>query len=156
MQRKTHNSFSRFYLGDRNVKMKDIDRINAAIDNPTSFDKSFTNLFNLQEFDFAGLTEKGSHRNYNHDPIMGLTKALAIDPVNGFDIYMAHVMMDKTSNIMRESLGNDNKAIAEILFNRMLRSISDGARYTAPRDSIVHRRFQNKIKKNKFYRMSKK
>lgn len=87
-------------------------------------DKNFTHLFDLQEFDFAGLTEKASHRKYNHDPIMGLTKALAIDPVNGPDIYFSHIIMDKMSNIMRDSLGTSNRDIAEIMFNQMLKSIT--------------------------------
>lgn len=155
MQRRTHNSFAKFYLGEnREVKMKDIDAINGAIDSPTRMDKNFTRLFDLQEFDVAGLTEKGSHRNYNHDLVGGLTKALAIDPVNGFDIYMAHILMDKTSNIMREALGSDNKAIAEVIFNRMLRNVSDGAR-PPPRPTNLMK-YENRFKKNKFYRMSKK
>lgn len=153
MKRQTHTNFSKFYLGEnRQIKVKDIDRIHGAIDSPTKMDKNFTNLFGLQEFDMAGLTEKASHRKYNHDPIMGLTKALAIDPDNGPDVYFSHILMDKMSNIMRDSLGTSNRDIAEILFNEMLKGMST----RPPKQTNFIQRYENKFKKNKFYRMSKK
>lgn len=100
--------------------MKTIDAVNGAIDSPTKQDKILRNLYNAKDFDFLGLLEKGSHRQVNHDPVSGIIKAVSIDPVHGMDIYMAHAMLDKLSNELRDVWGTDKRDMLEILFSRSL------------------------------------
>lgn len=123
MRRETHNQWAKMLLGD-NVKMKTIDAVNGAIDNPTKQDKIFRNLYNANEFDFLGLLEKGSHRQYNHDPLYGMMKALSIDPNHGVEAYLAHAMLDRLSNDMRISMGSDKRDILEVYFHRTLADIN--------------------------------
>lgn len=137
--------------------MKDIDKINGAIDNPTKMDKSFTSLYDVAEFDVAGLTEKGSHRNYNHDLLGGLTKALAIDPVNGFEIYTAHVLADSMSNIMRQTMGTSNRDIAEVLFKDFLKAMNNQQqqRVMSPHQTFIQGKLHPKRMRNKTFRQKK-
>ena len=121
MRRPTHNNFARMITG-RNITMKKINEINARIDNPTKNDKELRDLLGADNMDFMNLQQGAKHRKYNHDPIVGLANAMAIDPDHGFEVFMAHEMMDYLSNSIRDSLGTDSRDITEVILNRYLKS----------------------------------
>ena len=105
----------------RGITMKKINEINARIDNPTKNDKELRDILG-DDYDFMGLQDKAKHRMYNHDPIIGLANAMAIDPKHGFEVFMAHEMMDYLSNAIRNAVGTESRDIQEIVLNRYLKS----------------------------------
>jgi len=90
-------------------------------------------------------------------------KAMSADPENGFQIYLSHVMLDKMSNIIRDTFGTDNRDLAEILFNRTLKNVNNTQKLYKDNNPFINRyknrfaknAFEKKIKRNKFYRMNK-
>lgn len=147
--------------------VKDIDKINGAIDRPTKLTKELRNMYDTSSLDVFGLQEKGSHRKYGHD-IIGLAQAMALDPKNGANVYMSHMMLDMLSNQIRNQFGTDNRDIAEVFFNRTLKSINnmnkEREKRVSPYLKSIRKRYENhfvpqfekKMKRNKFYRFSKK
>lgn len=143
------------------MKVKDIDRINGIIDRPSAIDKDFMDTFRDINSDIFGLYENGSHRNYNHD-LLGAIKAISADPDNGFQVYMSHIMLDKMSNMLRDSFGTDNRDVAEILFNRALKSVNNSQKLYKSSNPFLKKlklkrepAYNKKIKRNKFYKMKK-
>ena len=150
-------------LVGRSVRMKDINAIHQAIDVPTAFDKQLKEEMGLGD-NFMDLQKGGGlHRNYNHDPYIGLAKAMKINPQHGFEIYMSHLLMDRLSNMIRDSVGTDNRDIQEIILNRYLKSVNQNL----PRTYVNRKNpfFKSPIekpdplkklrRKNRFYRMRK-
>lgn len=156
MRRHTHNRFARMITG-HNVKVKDIDKINGVIDKPTKFDKEFQDMFGVTNQDYFGITGKAKHREYGHN-IFGMANAMSMNPEYGAEIFISHQLLDKMSNIIRDSLGTDNRDFAEILFNRMLKSMNETQKVATTTTGFKRRKnipnFEKKLKKNKFYRMN--
>lgn len=151
-------------IGSNKVKMKDIDIINGTIDKPSKVDKEFQDSLGLVNEDFLGLQNNATHRKYGHDPVLGLAKAMQMNNEYGWQIYMSHLMLDQMSNVVRDSLGSENRDIAEVLFNRMLKEMNNSQKlYKDPpflqaiKKKYANKmtpKFQKKMKRNKFYRHS--
>lgn len=118
MNRKTHNHLAKLFFPD--CKMGEIDRVNAAIDNP---DKK---MIAVQRFggpfgsktamDFFGLSRHG-HRATNHTVDTAVMAAMLTGAQNAPELAMTHLLADRMSNYMNDMFGVENKEIAEALFN---------------------------------------
>ncbi|MGN6707876.1 MAG: hypothetical protein ACTHKF_00815, partial [Candidatus Nitrosocosmicus sp.] len=132
-------------LVGNDVKVKDIDKIHSIIDKPSKLDKEFQDSFGLGNMDFLGITNNAKHREYGHD-IFGMINAMNANPQYGAEIYMSHIVLDKMSNIIRDSLGTDNRDMAEILFNRMLKSINETTKVSQKTNNPFLRKYNRKHK----------
>lgn len=119
LDRRTHNIGAKLFFP--HLKFSEIDRVNAAIDNPdrkmVAFQNATGGLFNKNTMDFFGLTKQGGHRVYNHSVDTAVMAAFLANSRNAPELAMTHLMLDKMSNYMNDIMGSENKRVAESLLH---------------------------------------
>jgi hypothetical protein len=99
-----------------------IDLGNAAIDNPRraqryGYRKMLgTNELPPQVEGLLGVDTRG-HRRYNHDIVSGFLAASEVAPKYAAEILIGHAIMDKLSDMMRDSMGSHNRDLFQALLN---------------------------------------
>jgi hypothetical protein len=96
-----------------------IDKVNRAIDNP---DKKMvalqsTGIIDPKMMDVFGLSKHG-HRKFNHTIPSAFMAAFMVDPEHAADLAMVHLVADKMSNYLHDSIGPDEKDIFEGMINK--------------------------------------
>lgn len=133
MRRRTHNVFAKTFFPS--MKMKDIDKINKALDKPT---QKMTILQN------RGLIPKGAdkvfnlgksagHRKYNHSPQSAILAA-KLSGAKGSAVAEAailHLVADKMSNMIHDKIGTDRRDMFESMIT--MQYYDSKKRYTKPR-----------------------
>ena len=120
MDRRTHNRFAKSLFP--HIPMGVIDMGNASIDRPErarryGFRKILgTNDLPPQVEGLLGVDTRG-HRAYNHDIVSGFLAASEISPKYAAEILIAHALMDKLSDQMRNSMGSHNRDLFQALLN---------------------------------------
>jgi len=119
MDRRTHNIGAKLFFP--NLKFSEIDRVNAAIDNPDrkmiAFQNAAGGLFNKNTMDFFGLTKQGGHRVYNHSMDSAIMAGFLANSNHAPELAMTHLLLDKMSNYMNDIMGSENKRVAESLLH---------------------------------------
>jgi hypothetical protein len=96
-----------------------IEKVNRSIDNP---DKKMvalqtSGIIDPKMLDLFGLTGHG-HRRYNHSVPSAFMAAYMVNPEHAADIAMSHLIADKMSNYLHDSVGPDEKDIYEGMINK--------------------------------------
>ena len=117
MNHKTHRSISKIFYPD--IPAYKIDKINSAIDNPSKRIIMLQNsgIYNPGVYDVFGLRKHG-HRKDSHDVTTAAFNAFMVDRERGVELAMTHLLADKMSNYMIDTLGTENKEIMESLINK--------------------------------------
>lgn len=95
---------------------------NAAIDNPTRAQRySYRKLLGTNDLPhqvegLLGVDTRG-HRSMNHDIVSGFLAASEISPKYAAEILIAHALMDKLSDQMRNAMGSHNRDLFQALLN---------------------------------------
>jgi hypothetical protein len=97
-----------------NIKYKEIDAINSAIDSPTrrskAFNEAYTSIMGpdgryYNPFDFFSLGKTASHRRVNHDPVSATITALMENPRNGAVLANLHLILDVIGEEIKKQHG---------------------------------------------------
>lgn len=120
MDRRTHNRFTRSLFP--HIPMGVIDRGNASIDVPSRARRySYRKMLGTNELPshvegLLGVDTRG-HRAQNHDIVSGFLAVSEISPKYAPEILIAHALMDKLSDQMRNSVGSHNRDLFQALLN---------------------------------------
>ena len=115
MRRRTHNVFAKLFFPT--MKMKDIDRINKALDKPTQKMTVMQNrgLIPPGAERVFNLGKSAGHRKYNHSPASAILAA-KLSGAKGSAVAEAailHLVADKMSNMIHDKIGTDRRDMFE-------------------------------------------
>jgi hypothetical protein len=100
--------------------MGHIDMGNASIDNPSRAKRySYRKLLGTNELPsnvegMLGVDVRG-HRRYNHDIVSGFLAASEVSPKHAGEIFLGHMLADKLSDQLRNSVGSGRRDLFETL-----------------------------------------
>lgn len=99
-----------------------IDLGNSAIDNPKRSQRyTYRKMMGTNELPAPvegalGVDTRG-HRRYNHDIASGFMAVGEVAPKYAAEIFIGHMIADKLSDQMRNSIGSDRRDLFEALVN---------------------------------------